>query len=43
MNRLDEEEYPLKDLKQEIGKTASTKEDNVIDVFENEIAFDQPD
>ena len=40
---MDEEEYPLKDLKQEIGKTASTKEDNIIEVIENEIAFAQPD
>ena len=43
MNRLDEEEYPLKDLKQEVGKTASTEEDNIIEVIENEILFDQPD
>ena len=39
MNRLDEEEYPLKDLKQEVGKTASTEEDNIIEVIENEIVF----
>ena len=25
------------------GKTASTKEDNITEVIENEIAFDQPD
>ena len=39
MNRLDKEEYPLKDLKQEVGKTASTEEDNIIEVIENEIVF----
>ena len=39
MNRLDEEEYPLKDLKQEVGKTASTEEDNIIELIENEIVF----
>ena len=38
MNRLDEEENPLKDLKQ-VGKTASTEEDNIIEVIENEIVF----
>lgn len=41
MNRLDEEENPLKDLKQ-VGKTASTKEDNVIDIIENEGVY-KPD
>ena len=42
MNRLDEEEYPLKDLKQEVGKTASTEEDNIIDIIENESVY-EPD
>ena len=33
---MDEEEYPLKDLKDE---TASTKEDNIIDIIDNAKAF----
>lgn len=41
MNRLDEEENPLKDLKQ-VGKTASTEEDNITEVIENESVY-EPD
>ena len=38
---MDEEEYPLKDLKDE---TASTKEDdNVIDIIEHAKALNKPD
>ena len=42
MNRLDEEEYPLKDLIQEVSKTASTEEDNITEVIENESVY-EPD
>ena len=31
--------YCFKDLKQEVGKTASTEEDNIIEIIENEIVF----
>ena len=32
MNSMDKKEYPLKDLKDE---TASTKEDNIIDIIDH--------